>query len=55
MAGPEESAAYGSVGRLAPRVQAKIVDTATGEALGPGRRGELWIRGPVVMKGKSVG
>uniref|UniRef100_A0A0E0CBP2 4-coumarate--CoA ligase n=1 Tax=Oryza meridionalis TaxID=40149 RepID=A0A0E0CBP2_9ORYZ len=47
MAGPEESAAYGSVGRLAPRVQAKIVDTATGEALGPGRRGELWIRGPV--------
>uniref|UniRef100_A0A0D3EXG9 4-coumarate--CoA ligase n=1 Tax=Oryza barthii TaxID=65489 RepID=A0A0D3EXG9_9ORYZ len=49
MAGPEESAAYGSVGRLAPRVQAKIVDTATGEALGPGRRGELWIRGPVAM------
>uniref|UniRef100_A0A0D9YIR3 4-coumarate--CoA ligase n=1 Tax=Oryza glumipatula TaxID=40148 RepID=A0A0D9YIR3_9ORYZ len=47
MAGPEELAAYGSVGRLAPRVQAKIVDTATGEALGPGRRGELWIRGPV--------
>uniref|UniRef100_J3L6U4 4-coumarate--CoA ligase n=1 Tax=Oryza brachyantha TaxID=4533 RepID=J3L6U4_ORYBR len=51
MAGPVESAAYGSAGKLAPRVEAKIIDTATGEALGPGRRGELWIRGPVVMKG----
>uniref|UniRef100_A0A0E0JSB7 4-coumarate--CoA ligase n=1 Tax=Oryza punctata TaxID=4537 RepID=A0A0E0JSB7_ORYPU len=54
MAGPEESAAYGSAGKLTPRVQAKIVDTVTGEALGPGRRGELWIRGPVVMKGKRI-
>ncbi|XP_006646572.2 4-coumarate--CoA ligase-like 6 [Oryza brachyantha] len=51
MAGPVESAAYGSAGKLAPRVEAKIIDTATGESLGPGRRGELWIRGPVVMKG----
>ncbi|KAM0926068.1 hypothetical protein ACQ4PT_003896 [Festuca glaucescens] len=49
--GPEESLAYGSVGKLASHLQAKIVDPATGEALGPGERGELWIRGPVVMKG----
>uniref|UniRef100_A0ACD5XAF5 Uncharacterized protein n=2 Tax=Avena sativa TaxID=4498 RepID=A0ACD5XAF5_AVESA len=49
--GPEESLAYGSVGKLASHLQAKIVDPSTGEALGPDQRGELWIRGPVVMKG----
>lgn len=49
--GPEESLAYGSVGKLASHLQAKIVDPATGEALGPGQRGELWVRGPVVMRG----
>ncbi|KQK11060.1 4-coumarate--CoA ligase-like 5 [Brachypodium distachyon] len=49
--GPEESMAYGSVGKLASHLQAKIVDPSTGEAVGPGQRGELWIRGPVVMKG----
>ncbi|KAL6616552.1 hypothetical protein ACP70R_038822 [Stipagrostis hirtigluma subsp. patula] len=49
--GPEECKAYGSVGKLASHMEAKIVDPATGEALGPGQRGELWIRGPVVMKG----
>lgn len=50
--GPEESKAYGSVGKLASHLQAKIVDPSTGEALGPGQRGELWIRGPLVMKGE---
>ncbi|XP_040258668.2 4-coumarate--CoA ligase-like 5 [Aegilops tauschii subsp. strangulata] len=49
--GPEESKAYGSVGKLASHLQAKIVDPSTGEALGPGQRGELWVRGPLVMKG----
>ncbi|KAF0919745.1 hypothetical protein E2562_031081 [Oryza meyeriana var. granulata] len=49
--GPEESKAYGSVGKLASHLQAKIVDPSTGEELGPGQRGELWVRGPVVMKG----
>ncbi|CAL4953194.1 unnamed protein product [Urochloa decumbens] len=49
--GPDESKAYGSVGKLASHMEAKIVDPATGEALGPGQRGELWIRGPVIMKG----
>ena len=50
--GPEESMAYGSVGKLASHLQGKIVVPATGEALGPGQRGELWIRGPLVMKGE---
>ncbi|PWZ08587.1 4-coumarate--CoA ligase-like 5 [Zea mays] len=50
--GPDECKAYGSVGKLASHLEAKIVDPSTGEALGPGQRGELWVRGPVVMKGK---
>ncbi|TVT98386.1 hypothetical protein EJB05_56306, partial [Eragrostis curvula] len=52
MVGPEECKAYGSVGKLASDMEAKIVDPATGEALGPGQRGELWTRGPSIMKGK---
>ncbi|VAH66830.1 unnamed protein product [Triticum turgidum subsp. durum] len=50
---PEESMKYGSAGKLGSRLQAKVVDPATGEALGPGQRGELWIRGPLVMKGTA--
>ncbi|CAL9163057.1 unnamed protein product [Musa hybrid cultivar] len=48
---PEESKVYGSTGRLGSNTEAKIVDPTTGEALGPGQRGELWIRGPTIMKG----
>ncbi|XVF11569.1 hypothetical protein REPUB_Repub08aG0039000 [Reevesia pubescens] len=49
--GPEEAARYGTVGRLAENMEAKIVDPVSGEALPPGKRGELWLRGPTVMKG----
>ncbi|KAE8670336.1 4-coumarate--CoA ligase-like 9 [Hibiscus syriacus] len=49
--GPEEAARYGTVGRLSENTEAKIVDPVTGEALPPGQRGELWLRGPTVMKG----
>ncbi|KAK8547889.1 hypothetical protein V6N13_123314 [Hibiscus sabdariffa] len=49
--GAEEAAQYGSVGRLAANMEAKIVDPQTGEALPPGLRGELRLRGPIVMKG----
>jgi acyl-CoA synthetase (AMP-forming)/AMP-acid ligase II len=41
----------GSVGRLAPNVEAMIVDPETGEPLGRGAQGELWLRGPQVMAG----
>ncbi|KAK9108429.1 hypothetical protein Syun_024440 [Stephania yunnanensis] len=51
MIGPSETIALGSTGRLGENTEAKIVDPATGEALGPGRRGELWLRGPIIMKG----
>ncbi|KAJ0972364.1 hypothetical protein J5N97_020323 [Dioscorea zingiberensis] len=49
--GPEECLVFESVGRISAGLEAKIVDPATGEVLPPGRQGELWLRGPVIMKG----
>ncbi|KAB1203914.1 4-coumarate--CoA ligase-like 5 [Morella rubra] len=47
----EESRRYGTAGLLAPDMEAKIVDPETGEALPVNRTGELWLRGPPIMKG----
>ncbi|KAH6821299.1 AMP-dependent synthetase and ligase family protein, partial [Perilla frutescens var. hirtella] len=41
----------GSAGALAPGVEAQIVDAATTRRLTPYHRGEIWVRGPVLMKG----
>jgi acyl-CoA synthetase (AMP-forming)/AMP-acid ligase II len=41
----------GGVGRLLPNVEARIVDAASGDDIGPDRRGELLLRGPNVMRG----
>ena len=41
----------GSVGRLLPNTEARIVDPTSGADLGPGRTGELWVRGPQLMTG----
>ncbi len=41
----------GTVGELVPNTECRIVDIATGADLGPGQDGELWVRGPQVMKG----
>lgn len=46
-----EEIKYGSVGRCIPNTECKIVDLETGVALGPNKEGEIWIRGPQVMKG----
>ncbi|WP_321532245.1 AMP-binding protein [uncultured Desulfuromonas sp.] len=40
-----------TVGRALPDVEVKIVDIETGEALPPGKQGELCSRGYLVMKG----
>ncbi len=41
----------GSIGVLVPQTEARLVDVGTGTDLGPGQEGEMWIRGPQVMKG----
>jgi acyl-CoA synthetase (AMP-forming)/AMP-acid ligase II len=41
----------GSVGYAIPNTECRLVDPATGEDARQGERGELWIRGPQVMKG----
>jgi acyl-CoA synthetase (AMP-forming)/AMP-acid ligase II len=48
---PEEPVVHGSVGRLVPDTEAVVVDPDSGARLGPGRTGELWFRGPQVMRG----
>ncbi|KAK4683591.1 hypothetical protein P7C73_g6647, partial [Tremellales sp. Uapishka_1] len=41
----------GCVGRLMPTFQARLVGVETGEDVSSGQPGELWLRGPSVMKG----
>ncbi|XP_033111417.1 4-coumarate--CoA ligase 1-like [Anneissia japonica] len=40
-----------SPGPLVPNTEAKVVDVSSGESLPVNKDGELWIRGPQVMKG----
>ncbi|XP_043695776.1 4-coumarate--CoA ligase-like 6 [Telopea speciosissima] len=47
---------YTSIGLLAPNMQAKVVDpisssSSSSSSMPPGKSGELWLRGPGVMKG----
>jgi len=49
---PEEARIrHGSAGQLVPNTQAKVLDPATGAALGRNQDGELCFRGPQVMAG----
>jgi acyl-CoA synthetase (AMP-forming)/AMP-acid ligase II len=41
----------GSIGPPVPGTECKVVDVASGEELGPDEDGEVWIRGPQVMRG----
>jgi acyl-CoA synthetase (AMP-forming)/AMP-acid ligase II len=40
-----------SVGPPLPNTEVMVVDTMTNEPLGPNQQGEIWLRGPQVMKG----
>jgi acyl-CoA synthetase (AMP-forming)/AMP-acid ligase II len=52
-ASPYDSHKYGSCGRLLANMECKIVDVDTGKTrgVGPTEAGELWLRGPNIMKG----
>ncbi len=47
----ETGGKIGSIGLPLPGTTVEIVDTANGSILPPGRRGELCVKGPQVMKG----
>jgi acyl-CoA synthetase (AMP-forming)/AMP-acid ligase II len=49
--GPLSAPRRGSVGRLVANTEARVVDPEGGADLGVGRTGELWVRGPQVMRG----
>lgn len=48
---PSKDDKAGSVGFCLPNTECKIVDHLTGRELGAGEVGEIWVRGPQVMKG----
>lgn len=41
----------GAAGLTVPNTECRIVDPETGQDVAPGAEGELWVRGPQVMKG----
>jgi acyl-CoA synthetase (AMP-forming)/AMP-acid ligase II len=48
---PVGGARPGTVGILVPNLELRVVDPISGEDQGPGGEGELWYRGPNVMRG----
>lgn len=41
----------GTIGHPVPNTECQVAEIGTGRALGPDEDGELWVRGPQVMKG----
>lgn len=48
---PREGFRLGTAGILLPNLEMRVVDVDSGEAVGAGKEGEVWVRGPNVMKG----
>nr|ADK56478.1 luciferase [Taximastinocerus sp. FGCA-2010] len=48
---PHDNLRTGSAGKVVPYVKAKILDKATGKALGPNERGEICFKSEMLMKG----
>ena len=42
---------HGSIGSPVANTECRVVDSETGEDVAPGEDGEIWIRGPQVMRG----
>ncbi len=49
--GTAADAPAGTIGKLFPSTEARLVSVETGEDVGFGEPGEIWIRGPQRMKG----
>jgi acyl-CoA synthetase (AMP-forming)/AMP-acid ligase II len=47
----EDKIKAGSVGPPVPNTECRVVDVSSGQDVEPGQEGEIWIRGPQVMKG----
>jgi acyl-CoA synthetase (AMP-forming)/AMP-acid ligase II/enoyl-CoA hydratase/carnithine racemase len=41
----------GTIGPVIPNTSYRIVSVSTGEQLGPEQEGEIWVKGPQIMKG----
>ena len=48
---PSEPVCHGSAGRLVPSTEAVVVDPDSGARLDADATGELWVRGPQLMRG----
>jgi acyl-CoA synthetase (AMP-forming)/AMP-acid ligase II len=48
---PDGKNKAGSIGQVLPATEARLVDPESGEDVSVGERGEMWIRGPQVMRG----
>jgi acyl-CoA synthetase (AMP-forming)/AMP-acid ligase II len=48
---PDGELKPGTIGTAVPNMECRIVDVETGEDAPQGERGELWMRGPNIMKG----
>jgi len=48
---PDNCSLTGTIGTLIPDTEARVVSTTTGADLGPHEEGEIWVRGPQLMKG----
>ncbi|MGH2518646.1 MAG: AMP-binding protein, partial [Chloroflexota bacterium] len=48
---PEARNRPGSIGLLIPNTECLVADVSSGASLPPDEAGEIWIRGPLVMKG----
>ncbi|UYV38591.1 AMP-binding protein [Rhodobacteraceae bacterium D3-12] len=48
---PKDEAVSGASGRTVSNTECRVVDPESGKDVAPGAEGELWVRGPQVMKG----